>query len=97
MEASYNPQVSLDPKIHYTTQQSKYELLSTGVGDLLSDSRIHYYALQGRYGSKRQAEAQAIERRRLGERKAREAAAKRRADRKAADEEFINDILKELL
>jgi hypothetical protein len=97
IEASYNPKVSLDPQVHYTTQQGKYDILSTGVGELLSDSRIHYYALQGRYGSARQAAAQAIESQRLGERKAREAASLRREKKRAANEELINALLSELL
>jgi hypothetical protein len=97
IEISYQPKVSLDRNVHYTTQQGKYELLSTGVGELLSDSRIHYYALQGFYGSKRQAEAEALETTRRDLRKAREKSVKDRVERKRKNEEFINDLLKELL
>lgn len=97
VEISYHPKVSLDRNVHYTTQQGKYERLQCGVGELLSDSRIHYYALQGRYGSVRQAAAEAKEKLNREERRARELAAQNRAAKKAANEAFINELLKELL
>lgn len=45
---SYNPKVSLDPKVHYTTQSSAYDrLLDTGP---LTNRKIAEYERQGRYG-----------------------------------------------
>lgn len=40
-EISYNPKVSLNPKVKYTTQSAKYDRLI--VGKPLTDKRIEHY------------------------------------------------------
>tara|TARA_R110000787_G_scaffold8323_7_gene27801 strand:- start:1939 stop:2238 length:300 start_codon:yes stop_codon:yes gene_type:complete len=81
-EVSYTPKVSLDPKVHYKTQGSKYDQLL--IEGPLTDSSIHKYALAGRYGHSRQQNARAVQlkrdRARMGK------AARKRANEKDVHE-----------
>lgn len=94
METSYNPKVSLDPKVHYTTQESKYELLAIGVGDRLTNSRIHYWELRGKYGRDRQAAAEAREREAALRRKRSEERQKRKSFLDSLTNLLVADLTK---
>lgn len=88
IETSYSPKVSLDPKVHYTTQQGKFDRLQIGVGRHLTDSRIEFYALNGVYGTKQMelAKARVKARKNLHEQK-----------RLRTNRSLIYSILEELL